>query len=100
RSLDRKAREVMAEPLPSELLARRMRIPEAFRCQDLTHVDLSTFAARFAASRDPSQDVVVVGPRTAGAYFAPLISAYLARLGAARTSWFSLRPKAGRSTAH
>src|SRR5262249_3355751 len=90
------ATELMDQRLPPELLARRMRIPEAFRCQDLTHVDLYTFAERFAASgRDPRRDVLVVGPRTAGAYFAPLISAYLTDLGWRRTSWVSIRPKAG-----
>src|SRR5262249_4787059 len=88
--------ELMDQRLPPALLTRRMRIPEAFWCQDLTHVDLYTCAGRCrASSRDPRRDVVVVGPRTAGAYFAPLISAYLTDLGWRRTSWVSIRPKAG-----
>jgi trehalose-6-phosphatase len=41
--------------------------------------------------------VVVVGARTAGAYFAPLVSAFLSRRGWPRCSWLTIRPKNGLS---
>ena len=83
--------------LPARLLERRMRLPEAFRCQDLTHHDVFSLGQRFVASRQKSKKrvVVVLGVRTAGAYFAPLIKAYLSMLGWPRVSWFTIRPKAG-----
>jgi hydroxymethylpyrimidine pyrophosphatase-like HAD family hydrolase/hypoxanthine phosphoribosyltransferase len=84
--------------LPKRVLAQRMRLPEAFRRQDFTHQDVLLLARRFAHSASPNDPpTVVVGLRTAGAYFAPLISAYLKRNGWSHVSWFSIRPKKGLS---
>jgi len=38
------------------------------------------------------------GPRTAGAYFAPLVEAYLVRAGLPTLGWLSIRPKVGLTT--
>src|SRR5947209_1686311 len=41
------------------------------------------------------QTIVIVGLRTAGAYFAPLMALYLKRSNWSRVAWFSIRPKSG-----
>lgn len=87
--------------LPPRVLDRRLRLPEAFRRQDLTHHDVLTLVSRFAAAapewaRDP---LLVVGVRTAGAYFAPLAVAFLAARGWSRVGWLTVRPKNGVSPA-
>src|SRR5262249_7415071 len=40
---------------------------------------------------------IVVGPRTAGAYFAPLVKAYLSARAWPQVSWVTVRPKLGLS---
>jgi hydroxymethylpyrimidine pyrophosphatase-like HAD family hydrolase len=80
--------------LPERLLRQRMRLPEGFRCQDLTHHDVFALVRRFVASQqDRTKAVVVIGVRTAGAYFAPLVKASLSTLGWPLVSWFTIRPK-------
>jgi hydroxymethylpyrimidine pyrophosphatase-like HAD family hydrolase/orotate phosphoribosyltransferase len=82
--------------LPERVLRQRMRLPEGFRCQDLTHHDVFAMARRFMGGRRNSEDrLVIVGPRTAGAYLAPLIKAYLSAQGWSRVSWLAVRPKMG-----
>ena len=78
----------------------RMRIPEAFRCQDLTHQDVCAMV-RLCLSALPEKDrpIAIVGPRTAGAYFAPLAAARLRALGYTRVTWLTVRPKNGLSRA-
>jgi len=87
--------------LPEGLSSRRMRLPEAFRGQDFAHQDVISLIQRFcAASRaspDPVTAVTIVGLRTAGAYFAPLMAAYLKKSNWPHVSWFSIRPKNGTS---
>jgi hydroxymethylpyrimidine pyrophosphatase-like HAD family hydrolase len=82
--------------LPRRLLQQRMRLPEGFRCQDLTHHDVFALAQRFVEHQPtPGDRLVVLGPRTAGAYFAPLTKAYLTARGWTRVSWMTIRPKIG-----
>jgi hydroxymethylpyrimidine pyrophosphatase-like HAD family hydrolase len=78
-----------------------MRIPEAFRCQDLTHHDVIAMADLFAdaAASEPGRPVFVVGPRTAGSYFVPLVNAVLERRGIPSLGWITIRPKEGLSRA-
>jgi hydroxymethylpyrimidine pyrophosphatase-like HAD family hydrolase len=78
----------------------RMRIPEAFRCQDLTHQDVCAMV-RLCLPALPEKDraIAIVGPRTAGAYFAPLAAARLRALGYTRVAWLTVRPKNGLSRA-
>jgi hydroxymethylpyrimidine pyrophosphatase-like HAD family hydrolase len=84
--------------LPDRLLSRKMRLPEAFRGQDFTHHDVISLIKRFcASSRSNDDSVAIVGLRTAGAYFAPLMAAYLKRANWPHVSWFSIRPKNGTS---
>src|SRR5262249_8004446 len=70
------------------------RLPEGFRCQDLTHNDVFSLVRRFLASQpDSRRPLIVVGPRTAGAYFAPLVKAYLSARAWPHVSWVTVRPK-------
>ena len=73
-----------------------MRLPEAFRGQDFTHHDVIALIQRFCeSSTTKDKPIVIVGLRTAGAYFAPLMALYLKRSNWSRVAWFSIRPKSG-----
>ena len=59
---------LMNVPLPASALREKMRLPEAFRCQDLSHHDVIALARRLARTLpDRESPVVIVGVRTAGA---------------------------------
>ena len=95
----RMAADLAVIPLPKGLRKRRMRLPEAFRAQDMAHQDVITLIESFVAS-DAAKDgaasgIVVMGLRTAGAYFAALMAEYLKKQGFPNVSWFSIRPKNG-----
>jgi hydroxymethylpyrimidine pyrophosphatase-like HAD family hydrolase len=80
--------------LPPDLSRRRVRLPAAFRTQDLTHHDILELAARFAsACPDRARPLLVVGLRTAGSFFAPLARAALASRGFQDVDAVTLRPK-------
>lgn len=82
--------------LPVDLATRRAKIPAAFRSQDLAHFDVLALAAKFAARfSDRSRPVLVLGCRTAGSYFAPLVRAYLKNAGYQDVDSVTMRPKQG-----
>ncbi len=84
--------------LPTHLLAYRPPPPAAFISQDLTHLDALALARKFvAAFPDRQMPVLVLGLRTAGSYFAPVICAYLKLEGYERVNSVTLRPKRGTS---
>ncbi|MGA3040917.1 MAG: HAD hydrolase family protein [Bryobacteraceae bacterium] len=97
------ARQLLADApgaLSEATQRQRMRIPEAFRCQDLTHQDVCAMVRLcLPALPDRDRPVALVGPRTAGAYFAPLAAAQLRALGYTRVAWLTVRPKNGLSRA-
>jgi len=81
---------------PASLLRSRPRIPAAFRSQDLTHFDGFELARKFVrAYPDRGRPIVVVGLRTAGSYFAPLVRGYLASESYKHVTSLTLRPKRG-----
>ena len=85
---------LLREPLPGPLLARRMRLPSGYRSQDFTHHDAAALADLFAAEHPGREEpVLVVGPRTIGAYFAPAVAARLRSLGWTSVTWCTVRPK-------
>lgn len=89
---------ILAQPLPRRLSAESVRIPSAFRKQDLTQFDVLELADRFTTLRpDRAQPIVVVGLRTAGVYFASLMRARLEARGFARTAIVTVRPNKGLS---
>lgn len=94
--LERTSQELLRDPLPERLLSKQMRLPEAFRCQDFTHQDVVSLARLFVdSSPDRRKPYLVIGLRTAGSYFAPLMAAYLRLLDWPLVSWITIRPKNG-----
>ena len=93
-----KLESLQAAPLPAPLLDWRMRIPEAFRCQDLSHHDVLALTDLLPPMSPESTPVAIVGPRTAGSYFAPLAAAHLLRRGIPVSGWMTFRPKCTPST--
>ncbi len=92
--LDSALRTLARAPFPARLFSRRMALPAAFRNQDLTHHDVAALARRVAASQAKvAGPLAVLGLRTAGAYLAPLLKAYLAAAGVPAVSWMTIRPK-------
>lgn len=82
--------------VPQEILSKRIRVPAAFRSQDLTHFDILALAKKWASEfPDRQTPILVAGLRTAGSYFAPLMHAYLSDEGYADLGSVTLRPKAG-----
>ena len=81
---------------PAALRARRIRVPAAYRSQDLTPYDALALGQKFAAGfPDRKQPILIAGLRTAGSYFAPLLRAFLENEGYENVACVSLRPKAG-----
>ena len=79
--------------IPSELACRTINIPSAFRKQDLTHHDVLSLARRLADLAAAKQrPIIVVGLRTAGSYFAPLLKACLQVEGLAPVKAVTMRP--------
>jgi hypothetical protein len=100
-SIDELLRKILEDPLPESVLDWRLRIPEAFRCQDLTHHDVIALAQGCveALKAQPDRSVFVLGPRTAGSYFAPLTHACLRRQKLNSLGWLTVRPKEGLTVA-
>ena len=91
---------LLEQELPASLLGRRVKVPAAFRSQDLTHHDVLELVARFATQcPDRERRLLVVGLRTAGSYFAPLAGAALALRGYRDVEVVTLRPKQGATRA-
>ncbi len=89
------SKELAGRGLPEKLLSTRVQLPSGFRAQDLTHHDAIALADAFDhAQSDRRGELAIVGARTAGAYFAPLIHARLQQRGW-KSSWTSIRPKSG-----
>src|SRR6058998_1734489 len=82
--------------LPADLETRRPTAPAAFRTQDLTHFDVlalgRSFVSRFS---DRGRPILLVGFRTAGSYFAPVLAAFLTTQGYQRLDFVTIRPKKG-----
>jgi hydroxymethylpyrimidine pyrophosphatase-like HAD family hydrolase len=90
---------LLAVELPADLQNSSAKIPAAFRSQDLTHFDVLKLGEKLCSHRDetgpPGQPILVVGLRTAGSYFAPLLCAYLRTKGYREVDYVTLRPKKG-----
>ena len=85
---------LLRRPLPPELQAERTRILSAFRKQDLTTYDILTLGRKFVSHfQDRQQPILVVGLRTAGSYFAPLLRAFLQSEGYQVVDMVTIRPK-------
>jgi hydroxymethylpyrimidine pyrophosphatase-like HAD family hydrolase len=82
--------------LPAELRNKHIRIPSAFRKQDLTPFDGLALGRKFVSRfPDRQQPILIAGLRTAGAYLAPLLRAFLEFQGYRRVRVITVRPRAG-----
>ena len=96
RARDRLQILLLCAPLPGELQARRPRIPGAFRRHDLSHFDAVVLARKFAAeSRERQRPLLVLAVRTAGSYFAPIVTACLKADGYEDVDFATIHPKKG-----
>jgi hydroxymethylpyrimidine pyrophosphatase-like HAD family hydrolase len=88
----------LESPLPSELQGEIVGAPTAFNRLDLTEKDIlalgKAFVRRFP---ERTQSIVVVGLRTSGSYFAPLVSALLQVEGYKDVVWLTTDPNKGAS---
>jgi hydroxymethylpyrimidine pyrophosphatase-like HAD family hydrolase len=83
-------------PLPPDVLAKRIGIPSPFRRLDLTHVDVLSLGRCFVERYpDRSQPILLVGLRTSGSYFAPLLKSFLAAEGYRSVSLLTIEPNKG-----
>jgi hydroxymethylpyrimidine pyrophosphatase-like HAD family hydrolase/hypoxanthine phosphoribosyltransferase len=89
-------RSLLGHAFSPGLRSMRLRVPASFRSQDLTHHDVLALGQKFLKQfADRSKPLLVIGLRTAGSYFAPLLRAYLEVNGCADVSCVTLRPKSG-----
>jgi hypothetical protein len=81
---------------PVEFARRNIKSPRAFRSQDYTLRDVLQLAEKFCAQfTDRRVPYLLLGLRTAGSYFAPILRAYMANLGYEDVGVLTLRPKGG-----
>ena len=79
-----------------KFLDQTIRSPRAFRSQDLSTYDILTLSEKFCTENaDRNRPILVLGLRTAGSYFAPLLHADLANRGYCDICIMTLRPKNG-----
>jgi hydroxymethylpyrimidine pyrophosphatase-like HAD family hydrolase len=82
--------------LPARLESKALAVPSPFSRLDLTEGDVIALANKLLASlADRSEPVLLVGLRTSGSYFAPLVRAVLQAAGCARVSWLTIEPNKG-----
>jgi hydroxymethylpyrimidine pyrophosphatase-like HAD family hydrolase len=87
---------LLRSQLPSELQTKHIGIPSPFRRLDLTPHDIVALGERYARQfLDRSQKILLVGLRTSGSYFAPLLRAVFAAQGYGTVSLLTLSPSKG-----
>jgi adenine/guanine phosphoribosyltransferase-like PRPP-binding protein len=81
---------------PPDLRVQRPRVPGSFRKKDLTHYDILELGRKFVDKfPNRARPLAVVGLRTAGSYFAPMLASYLRSQGYTDARVVTLRPKRG-----
>lgn len=94
RSAASRLAELLDTKLPESLRSRRLRNPAFFHVRDLTHFDILKLGEKFAAAfPDRTQPIILVGLRTAGSYFIPLLRAYLKVNGYQDVDSVTMRPR-------
>jgi hydroxymethylpyrimidine pyrophosphatase-like HAD family hydrolase/orotate phosphoribosyltransferase len=78
---------------PDELADTRIGIPSPFQRLDMTHLDVVALGRRLIQQcPDRAKPLVLIGLRTSGTYFAPLIKAMLRQAGYGTVSFATLEP--------
>jgi len=92
----RKLTSVLKTRLPVDLLAKRLSIPSPFGHLDLTPNDVLRLGNAFICQfPERGQPIVLVGLRTSGSYFAPLLNALLQTQGYRAVELLTVEPKKG-----
>lgn len=79
--------------LPSALEAQSIGIPSPFRRLDLTHHDVLALGKQLIASfPDRSRSILLIGVRTSGSFFAPLIRCFLQDQGYQSVAFVTVQP--------
>jgi len=87
---------LLQPPLPPDLQAEPIGIPSAFRRLDLTHFDVLALGQNFVTRfPDRFQPILLLGLRTAGSYFAPLLRAFLKAEAYRTVSSLTVQPNKG-----
>lgn len=83
-------------PLPADLQAKHVAAPNLFRRLDTTHHDILALGQRFVERcPDRSEPILIVGLRTSGSYFAPLLKAFLRAKGYQAALSLTIHPGKG-----
>ena len=91
-----KLADLLRAPLPAALQTARVSVPSPFRRLDLTHHDVLALGRRYVAQfPDRARPILLLGLRTSGSYFAPLLRAYLAAQGFATVAVLTMVPGKG-----
>jgi len=94
----RRLKEHLRAPVPPSLRTERVGIPSPFQRLDLTHLDVLALGRRLMQRcPDHNKPIVLIGLRTSGSYFAPLIKVMLERNGYGTISLATLEPNKGPS---
>jgi hydroxymethylpyrimidine pyrophosphatase-like HAD family hydrolase len=87
---------VAKEPLPEKLRRQRLKPPSPFSRLDLTDCDVLSLGRGFVeACPDRSLPILLVGLRTSGSYFCPLLRAFLDRQGYRTVASLTIEPNKG-----
>ena len=92
----RKLKILLKSPFPSDLQAQRLSVPNPFGRLDMTQKDVLTlgefFVRRFP---DRAQPILLVGLRTSGTYFVPLLRAFFEAEGYKSVALLTIYPNHG-----
>jgi hydroxymethylpyrimidine pyrophosphatase-like HAD family hydrolase len=87
---------MLREPLPAALQKSRVGVPSPFRRLDMTHLDVLALGRRYVAKfPDRAQPILLLGLRTSGSYFAPLLHAFFTAEGFATVAVLTMVPGKG-----
>jgi hydroxymethylpyrimidine pyrophosphatase-like HAD family hydrolase len=87
---------LLESPPPADLQAQQIAVPSPFSRLDLTHFDVLALGQRFMRRfPDRSRAILIVGLRTSGSYFAPLLRAFLEAEGYATAPLLTMEPNKG-----
>jgi hydroxymethylpyrimidine pyrophosphatase-like HAD family hydrolase len=91
-----KLAETLRSLLPPDLQAEHIGVPTPFRRLDLTHFDVLALGQNFIRRfPDRSQAILLLGLRTSGSYFAPLLRTFLKAEGYQTVSSLTVQPNKG-----
>ncbi len=87
---------VLEDPIPEGIRGKCTKLPSPFRRLDLTPDDILVLGRRFIAQcRDQGEPLLLLGLRTSGSYFAPLLLALLRSEGFQTVVQLTIQPDKG-----